>query len=955
MKASFDINCFIYNDPTLRLVENRLITKEENEYEFISSYSDYIFKICTIYSLNTKKKIYDDIDKHSNNHILLRSTSNILNNHHEITVNQNCYYKIYSVSSTLLDLCNIYNDNNGNNNHNNNHDHNNNNNNNNNSNNDKTFSISVELICDGVFRLPLCRILRIETCKNFLPNNSKNVDKDIFTNYFNSCYYNASIIHDLIKGAVFMKYNNSIVLPPPTVDENNIHIQLFFTCISIQDDNCDMDNPFLMAINDATTIFDQRLWLPSWSFNIYSNFNDHSEVPTESKIKDSELILMSQCDANMVIIPIDKENNNVLTDCNIIHSCLGSDGIGMRNPDACSTIKGALECLTNTNTNSNLNNISVDSNNNNNDNVHVLLVGSKGTGKTSLVISMIEDYNRNLQSCMSCLHIVCVGINLNNTSSNLNVLNNLDNNNNNNTNKNVLIYDDFSYSSSKSNNNKYEYFIIQLLGAIKLAQKITPCVLLIDEIDKIYMYCHENNMDNIFNDLISLQMNKQILLFATCIDPHVLPKFLISLFANIIQLSQPNSNQHFYIAKELLQKYDKLNKLPCNFYKIINNHSQNIVIHRNTFNLIDKCVSLMKGKSYISSVLKAINLIHEEMTILLENYLLSSNQNKYYNINNDIYNNNNNKFIKFNNNTNIIGHEHVRNELHELLEWPCLYPNLMKTLDIDGSCGILLYGPPGTGKTLIAKEQATKLNRHFLSIHLTDIVHAEIGTGEQKLYEIFNEAERLAPSLIFIDEFQAIFSSRNTTTTNNNGNNNKTNTNNGTGILLSSALASCMDRVAIWNSIHENTTNTFISVMAATNEPWSIDPGFLRNGRFDRHFYIGPLDIISIKSMLIKGFKISSNNDAIDKLCEECFKCTGAEIEYLIHRSWSVLNLRDKKMKKDKINKGNQTIEKFEKEKKLEKNDIIEVALEIVKDMDINYQKQLLRYKEYDHWSAIHK
>jgi SpoVK/Ycf46/Vps4 family AAA+-type ATPase len=116
----------------------------------------------------------------------------------------------------------------------------------------------------------------------------------------------------------------------------------------------------------------------------------------------------------------------------------------------------------------------------------------------------------------------------------------------------------------------------------------------------------------------------------------------------------------------------------------------------------------------------------------------------------------------------------------------------------------------------------------LIPIRISDVVRGEIGSGEKAVIKIFEDAKKSAPCIIFIDEFQAVFTSR------------EHNDDNNVGSTLSSTLASCFDSIVSWNN---NTGGeSLITVIASTNEPWSIDIGFLREGRLGRKILIGPLD-----------------------------------------------------------------------------------------------------------------
>ncbi len=175
--------------------------------------------------------------------------------------------------------------------------------------------------------------------------------------------------------------------------------------------------------------------------------------------------------------------------------------------------------------------------------------------------------------------------------------------------------------------------------------------------------------------------------------------------------------------------------------------------------------------------------------------------------------------------------------------------------------GVLLYGPPGCGKTLLAKSVAallqsnlgpsTALGGAFISLSASTIVRAEVGTSEKLVVASFETARANAPAVIFIDEFQALFTDRQGI---------------GSG-RLSSTLLQCLDDVKLWSEVdHEANErcdlpsaskrtgvaeSNHILVLGATNTPWLVDKAFLRPGRFDRVVHVG-LPTLSERRAIIR-------------------------------------------------------------------------------------------------------
>lgn len=151
--------------------------------------------------------------------------------------------------------------------------------------------------------------------------------------------------------------------------------------------------------------------------------------------------------------------------------------------------------------------------------------------------------------------------------------------------------------------------------------------------------------------------------------------------------------------------------------------------------------------------------------------------------------------------------------------------------------GVLLYGPPGTGKTLLARAVVKSLHADpgtaggaFVSLSSTDLSYAMVGEGEKAVAQAFETARLNSPAVIFIDEFQALFTKRSSTGS----------------TRLTSTLMSCMDDLHRWRYLRRSDDKSKtdsdgcrIVVLAATNTPWMVDKSFLRPGRFDRAVHVG--------------------------------------------------------------------------------------------------------------------
>ena len=177
--------------------------------------------------------------------------------------------------------------------------------------------------------------------------------------------------------------------------------------------------------------------------------------------------------------------------------------------------------------------------------------------------------------------------------------------------------------------------------------------------------------------------------------------------------------------------------------------------------------------------------------------------------------------------------------VREMVELPLRHPSLFKRLGIDPPKGVLLRGPPGCGKTLLAKAVANESEAFFISINGPEIMSKFYGESEKKLRKIFIEAEEKSPSIIFIDEIDAIAPKRETVT----------------GEVERRVVAQLL---ALMDGLHSRGR---VIVIGATNRPNSLDPALRRPGRFDRE--------IEIKVPNEKGrrevFQIHTRNMPLDK------------------------------------------------------------------------------------------
>ncbi len=178
-------------------------------------------------------------------------------------------------------------------------------------------------------------------------------------------------------------------------------------------------------------------------------------------------------------------------------------------------------------------------------------------------------------------------------------------------------------------------------------------------------------------------------------------------------------------------------------------------------------------------------------------------------------------------------------KVREMIELPLRHPELFTKLGIDAPKGVLLYGPPGTGKTLLAQAVANEADANFYSIQGPEIISKFVGEAEQKLRDIFNEASKNAPSIIFIDEIDSIAPKREEVT----------------GEVEKRVVAQLLTLMDGLKSRGK------VVVIAATNRPNAIDPALRRPGRFDREIELGVPD----KKGRLEILKIHTRGMPLDK------------------------------------------------------------------------------------------
>jgi proteasome regulatory subunit len=221
------------------------------------------------------------------------------------------------------------------------------------------------------------------------------------------------------------------------------------------------------------------------------------------------------------------------------------------------------------------------------------------------------------------------------------------------------------------------------------------------------------------------------------------------------------------------------------------------------------------------------------------------------------------------------GMENEIKEVRESVEYPLTKPEIFQRIGVEPPKGILLYGSPGTGKTLLAKAVAHEARATFIRMSGSELVHKFIGEGAGLVRELFMLARERAPAIVFIDEIDAVGSTR---------------TNDGTS-GSAEVQRTLMQLLAEMDGFD---TRGDVRIMAATNRVDMLDPALLRPGRFDRIIEIplpdarGRLEILKIHSGKMQLFGVDLN-----EIVEMTEDTTGAELQAICREAGMMAVRRD--------------------------------------------------------------
>ena len=211
---------------------------------------------------------------------------------------------------------------------------------------------------------------------------------------------------------------------------------------------------------------------------------------------------------------------------------------------------------------------------------------------------------------------------------------------------------------------------------------------------------------------------------------------------------------------------------------------------------------------------------------------------------------------------NVGGMDEVKEEIGLKIIHPFQHPELYAAYGKRAGGGVLLYGPPGCGKTYVARATAGELRSSFLWVGLEDVLSMWLGESEQKLHELFEQARRSAPCVVFFDEVDALGARR-------------SDMRSSAGRTLINQFLAELDGVA--------TENEGVLFLAATNAPWHVDDAFRRPGRFDRVVFVPPPDRDARREILrihLEG-RLQEEID-LDRIAGRTDGYSGADLQSLV-------------------------------------------------------------------------
>lgn len=211
------------------------------------------------------------------------------------------------------------------------------------------------------------------------------------------------------------------------------------------------------------------------------------------------------------------------------------------------------------------------------------------------------------------------------------------------------------------------------------------------------------------------------------------------------------------------------------------------------------------------------------------------------------------------------GMEALKEEVRMKVIYPLTHAEMFQAYGKSVGGGVLMYGPPGCGKTHLARATAGEVKANFIAVGIHDVLDMWVGASERNLHELFAEARRTAPCILFFDEVDALGASR-------------SDMRSSAGRHLINQFLSELDGVA--------HSNEGVLILAATNAPWHLDSAFRRPGRFDRILFVPPPDAsarTAILEVLVRGKPVGEID--FGYLAKKSPEFSGADLKAVVDRA----------------------------------------------------------------------
>lgn len=208
------------------------------------------------------------------------------------------------------------------------------------------------------------------------------------------------------------------------------------------------------------------------------------------------------------------------------------------------------------------------------------------------------------------------------------------------------------------------------------------------------------------------------------------------------------------------------------------------------------------------------------------------------------------------------GMESLKEEIRLKIIYPLTHAEMFKAYGKSVGGGILMYGPPGCGKTHLARATAGEVNAGFIAVGIHDVLDMWIGNSERNLHQLFEQARRNAPCVLFFDEVDALGASR-------------ADMKSSAGRHLINQFLSELDGV--------QKANDGVLVLGATNAPWHLDGAFRRPGRFDRILFVPPPDTPARAGILRLQLRGKPADDVdVETVAAKCDGFSGADLKAVV-------------------------------------------------------------------------